>query len=313
MLQRITRVSEAQWSIILEFLERNPNLAKARGYNNSARGRQESTRINYKSKLKKIVADINADSSGTGGGPPRGSNWSEVDQRFLAILGPGLGQTAPQVSVNPFPDAPSTSTVLRAQDVSPEDVQLPPKLAKLALGDIHFYYGMARGVSRRARLLYRAAFPNRRPIPSERNFQEVHRRFAREGLRKTRDDANFARKILWMNEATFTRDGITNCRNLHRWCNKGENPRLNRASTFQVKFTVNVWVGLIDNLLIGPIILPQVLTGQRFLQLLSDELLQYLYDIPLELRRNIYLQMDGCPAHYSSIVREYLNEVYPDH
>ncbi|KAL0818793.1 hypothetical protein ABMA28_008120 [Loxostege sticticalis] len=126
MLQRITRVSEAQWSIILEFLERNPNLARARGYNNSARGRQESTRINYKSKLKKIVADINADSSGTGGGPPRGSNWSEVDQRFLAILGPGFGQTAPQVSVNPFPDAdqqqPSTSTVLRAQDVSPEDV-----------------------------------------------------------------------------------------------------------------------------------------------------------------------------------------------
>lgn len=159
MERRVTRVSEAQWSLILDFLERNPNLARARGYNNSARGRQESTRLwqelanllnaegtgttkvpkdwstvstfinntfildivfkfnfvllklcpqyvsNYKSKLKKIVADINADTSATGGGPPRGSNLSEVDQRFLAILGPGFGQTAPQVSVNPFPDA----------------------------------------------------------------------------------------------------------------------------------------------------------------------------------------------------------------
>ncbi|KAL0879755.1 hypothetical protein ABMA27_003468 [Loxostege sticticalis] len=154
MERRVTRVSEAQWSLILDFLERNPNLARARGYNNSARGRQESTRLwqelanllnaegtgttkvpkdwstyvsNYKSKLKKIVADINADTSATGGGPPRGSNLSEVDQRFLAILGPGFGQTAPQVSVNPFPDVdqqqPSTSTVPRAQDVSPEDVQ----------------------------------------------------------------------------------------------------------------------------------------------------------------------------------------------
>ncbi|KAL0830046.1 hypothetical protein ABMA28_003504 [Loxostege sticticalis] len=154
MERRVTRVSEAQWSLILDFLERNPNLARARGYNNSARGRQESTRLwqelanllnaegtgttkvpkdwstyvsNYKSKLKKIVADINADTRATGGGPPRGSNLSEVDQRFLAILGPGFGQTAPQVSVNPFPDAdqqqPSTSTVPRAQDVSPEDVQ----------------------------------------------------------------------------------------------------------------------------------------------------------------------------------------------
>lgn len=224
------------------------------------------------------------------------------------------------------------------------------------IADIHFYYGMARGESRRARLLYRAAFPNRQPIPSERNIQEVHRRFAREGLRqqvqepppriidlvveeavlrdlfqnpeistrrlalrhgisqksawrilrkeglhpyhyqrvqhlhenvdyiprcvlstwilrKTRDDANFPRKILWVDEATFTRDGITNCRNLHRWCNKGENPSMKRASTFQVKFSVNVWVGLIDNLLIGPIILPQALTGQKFLELLETSCL----------------------------------------
>lgn len=264
------------------------------------------------------------------------------------------------------------------------------------IADIHYFYGMARGISRRARIYYVAAFPNRRPIPSERNFQEVHRRFTIQGLglqlhepprriinvaieeavlrdvfenpdistrrlalrhgisqksawrilrkeglhpyhfqrvqhlhedvdfvprcvlsawilRNTREDPNFPRKILWMDEAQFTRDGITNCRNLHQWSNKGDNPRLKRASTYQVKFSVNVWVGLIDNLLIGPVILPPGLTGARFLDFLRDELPPLLENVPLELRRGMYLQMDGCPAHYAAIVRQFLDETYPNH
>lgn len=59
---------------------------------------------NYKSKLKKIVADINADASGTGGGPPRESSLSDVDRRFLGVMGPGFGQTDSTVRINPFPD-----------------------------------------------------------------------------------------------------------------------------------------------------------------------------------------------------------------
>lgn len=168
------------------------------------------------------------------------------------------------------------------------------------IADLHFYYGMARGSARGARAAYLAAFPNRRPIPSARNFQKVHRRLAiiglgvtrdhrepqapvidvaieeavlrdlfadpsistrrlamrhgisqksawrilnREGLhpyhyqrvqdlhddvdwrprcvmstwiqRKTRENPEFPKTILWMDEAQFTRDGITNCRYLH--------------------------------------------------------------------------------------------------
>ncbi|KAJ8729006.1 hypothetical protein PYW07_006702 [Mythimna separata] len=133
-----SRVSEAQWGILMEFLESHPNLARARGYNNSARGRAEALRLwqkvanllnaegsgttksakewsvsisNYKSKLKKIVADINTDAHATGGGPPRAINLTDTDTRFLALLVPGFGQTAPQVRVQPFPDEqPSTSS-----------------------------------------------------------------------------------------------------------------------------------------------------------------------------------------------------------
>ena len=48
---------------------------------------------------------MNIDASATGGGPPGGSSLSDHDQRFLAILGPGFGEAAPRVRVDPFPDA----------------------------------------------------------------------------------------------------------------------------------------------------------------------------------------------------------------
>lgn len=55
------------------------------------------------------------------------------------------------------------------------------------IADIHYYYGMYRGSARAARIAYLAAFPNRRPEPSARNFQEVHRRLANTGLGLSRD------------------------------------------------------------------------------------------------------------------------------
>lgn len=130
-------------------------------------------------------------------------------------------------------------------------------------------------------------------------------------LRKIRADPNFPKRIFWMDEATFTRDGITNCRNLHQWSH--ENPRLKRASTFQVKFSINVWAALIDDILIGPVILPRTLNAERFLELLQN-LPMLMEDVPLATRRRgrMYLQMDGCPAHYGREVRRFLNENYPN-
>lgn len=129
-------------------------------------------------------------------------------------------------------------------------------------------------------------------------------------LRQVRLQPLFPRKILWMDEATFNRSGITNCRNLHKWTH--ENPRLKRASTFQVQFKVNVWAGLIDDKLIGPVILPQTLNGEYFLHLLRDELPALLEDVPLAIRREMFMQMDGCPAHYAAEVRNFLNANYPN-
>ncbi|KAL4721322.1 hypothetical protein ACJJTC_005354 [Scirpophaga incertulas] len=152
MERRTFRVSPRQWDIIIDFIERNPSLARARRYNNSANGRAEVSRLwqqviemlnsqgsgttktvlqkngplvalyiniypqihtyyisNYKSKLKRLVADINANTSATGGGPPSSATLSEYDLRFLAVMGEEFGQINQAVRINPFPEMGSVA------------------------------------------------------------------------------------------------------------------------------------------------------------------------------------------------------------
>ena len=59
--------------------------------------------------------------------------------------------------------------------------------------------------------------------------------------------------LLFTDEATFTRKGICNSRNSHRWYHK--NPHGNVETIFQCRFFINVWCGVIDAMLIGPVIL----------------------------------------------------------
>lgn len=58
-----------------------------------------------------MVAAINMDASATGGGPPQAQSLSEVEQRFLTIMGTGFGQGAPNVRVNPFPTRVGTKNI----------------------------------------------------------------------------------------------------------------------------------------------------------------------------------------------------------
>lgn len=115
--------------------------------------------------------------------------------------------------------------------------------------------------------------------------------------------------ILFTDEATFTRDGINNSHNSHRWSD--ENPYAAVESNFQHRFSVNLWCGMIDNLLIGPFVLPNRLTGQLYLEFLGNDLPLLLEDVPLATRRDMIWQQDGAPAHFSRQVTQHLNRVYP--
>ena len=78
------------------------------------------------------------------------------------------------------------------------------------------------------------------------------------------------------------------------------------------RFSLNVWMGVINDNLIGPHFLPNTLNGKVYENFLREHVFELLEDVPLEIRRGMRYQHDGCPAHFRITVREWLNMNFPD-
>lgn len=135
--------------------------------------------------------------------------------------------------------------------------------------------------------------------------------FCRFMINADMENSTFLQKILWTDESNFDRSGINNYHNLHYWSEKGDNPRKKKERAHQRRFSLNVWMGIIDNNLIGPHFLPQNLNGESYENFLRNDLASLLEDVPLETRRLMIYQHDGCPAHFRLTVRQWLDENYP--
>ena len=48
---------------------------------------------------------------------------------------------------------------------------------------------------------------------------------------------------------------------------------------------MNVWCGIINDMLIGPVIVEDRMTGDNYLHFLQHELPEQLEDVPLDIRR----------------------------
>lgn len=117
---------------------------------------------------------------------------------------------------------------------------------------------------------------------------------------------HLATALLWTDESTFTNNGLFNRWNFRTWAD--ENPRLSYSTRHQVRFTVNVWCGLVGNHLIGPHFLTGgSLNGERYLQFLQEVLPELLEDVPLATRQAMWFQHDGCPAHNARAVTRHLD------
>lgn len=58
--------------------------------------------------------------------------------------------------------------------------------------------------------------------------------------------------------------------------NKYENPHSTVQKARQQQFSLNVWAGIIDGHLIGPVFLPRRLNGQNYTTFLRDDLPQII-------------------------------------
>lgn len=90
------------------------------------------------------------------------------------------------------------------------------------------------------------------------------------------------------------------------------NPHLTRRNAYQTRFSLNVWVGIVNNTIIGPHFIEGRLNGAAYLDILRDVIPILLDDVPLQYRQHLYYQHDGAPAHYEHRVRDYLNDHFPN-
>lgn len=123
-------------------------------------------------------------------------------------------------------------------------------------------------------------------------------------------DPDFSKSILFTDEATFTRCGITNVHNDHVYAE--ENPHMTTAVHHQHQFKINVWAGIIDDCIIGPAIIPNNLNGEVYLNFLRETLPELLENLPLLVRRDMWYMQDGAPPHFALAVRQHLHQTYPD-
>lgn len=114
--------------------------------------------------------------------------------------------------------------------------------------------------------------------------------------------------VLFSDECLFTRVGLFNQHNEHWWSYR--NPKLTREHSFQHRFSLNVWAGILNDEIIGPYFIEGRLTGETYLNLLRTMVSNMLDDIPLSNLRGLWFQQDGAPPHYHRDVREYLTQEF---
>jgi hypothetical protein len=93
---------------------------------------------------------------------------------------------------------------------------------------------------------------------------------------------------------------------MHSW--QKENPHEVHRFRYQNRFSVIVWAGIVGDSFIGPYLMPSLTNGQRYVTFLRETLPLLLEDLPLDVRRRMWFQHDGAPAHSDRNAREYLNE-----
>lgn len=134
--------------------------------------------------------------------------------------------------------------------------------------------------------------------------------FCNWALTQLQRDPQFFCRVMFSDETTFTNHGKINRHNMHYW--SIENSHCLREVEQQRPWSLNVWCGIIGDKLIGPLFIEGTLNGEKYCNLLQDELPILLEDVPLVVRQNMWFQHDGCPAHYSTIAREVLNHCFND-
>lgn len=124
------------------------------------------------------------------------------------------------------------------------------------------------------------------------------------------NNLNFLSRVLFTDEAVFTTNGVVSAQNSRYWSTENPYWIINCKSQYSQK--VNVWCGILGDRLIGPFFFNENLTAERFLDFLENSLWDVIEELPIQTRLDMYFQLDGASVHNAAIVREWLNEHFPN-
>ena len=109
-------------------------------------------------------------------------------------------------------------------------------------------------------------------------------------------------------DANFKLSGIFNIHNSHLRAH--DNPHGTITHSYQERFSINVWAGIVHINLIGPYILPSHLTGHTYDIFLQKILPEILVDVPPAFSRRMWFQHDEARKRFCRNVRIYLDYQY---
>ncbi len=120
------------------------------------------------------------------------------------------------------------------------------------------------------------------------------------------EDPGFLNKIVWSDEASFHISGVMNRHNAVYYSTDNPHVILQRRMK---EPGVMVWGAMTVDGLVGPYFFDGSVTGASYLEMLSDFLLPRLQE--RDDFNQLWFQQDGAPAHFSIIVRDFLDQVFP--
>lgn len=135
-------------------------------------------------------------------------------------------------------------------------------------------------------------------------------RFCEFFLTKIQEDEQFLRKIIWSDEAKFSRNGLFNRKNSHYWADR--NPHVRRETHYQVSWSFNVYCAIKDDKVLNVHIYDDNLNGAEYVNIIRNYLGESLENLPLNEYVTAWYQHDGAPIHNTREVGEVLNIIFED-
>lgn len=124
-------------------------------------------------------------------------------------------------------------------------------------------------------------------------------------------DPDFPKNILFTSTKTFLSNGIIN-----KYSGEYVLTKPLKYNKKHFEFEINLWVGFINEQILGPCEIPEKFDASAYLKFLKNQLADYLDNIPLARLKDIWFLHDGSehmnPAFYNDTVVKYLNKTFPN-